>query len=143
MHMKTDYIPGTRWFTAWTEEGEATYSVMASQPVEALGAEFILYTEDERDEDGILVVYACKTAGTAGDMQEIATREEWMVIDGMVLALMDQGRAIHLETDDTEYFQVCARRCGYESAEQWLLDAIFGTDSRTDAEEDPGSHPGE
>ncbi|MBQ2952415.1 MAG: hypothetical protein IJE07_02550 [Clostridia bacterium] len=136
MSIHTDYTRGARRFTAWLEDGEVVYSVVASRDVPALGGEFIIYSAGEYNEDVELeAVYAARAVGATGEMADISGQTEWMVIDDMMLELEDQGAEVHLMNAELDYFQVRARGHGYDSAEEWLLAAIFGEHREDDEDE--------
>ena len=125
MNLKTDYTPGARKFDAVTENGLKRFRVIARDDRPDMGGEFLLCS-DGTLEDGLLSVCAAKVVGGAGEMTDVSGTEEWTVIDGLMAELEEQGNEMHLRADDLEYFQVRARRFGYESAEEWLLEAILG-----------------
>lgn len=128
MSMNTDYTRGACRFTAMTEDGPVTCDVINCRDMPELGGEFIIYTLGEVDDEGTEEVYAAKAVGNAGEMTDVAGRTEWMVIDQMLMEAWERGMNVHLQTQDLDYFQVQANRHGYDSAEQWLLAAIFGED---------------
>ena len=56
----------------------------------------------------------------------------------MLMEAWDRGMNVHLQTQDLDYFEVRANRYGYETAEQWLIAAIFGENGE---QEDDGEGP--
>lgn len=138
MSMNTDYTRGAYRFTAMTEDGPVTCDVFDRRDMPALGGEFIIYTLGEINDEGTEEVYAAKAVGNAGEMTDVAGRTEWMVIDQMLMEAWDRGMNVHLQTQDLDYFEVRANRYGYETAEQWLIAAIFGENGE---QEDDGEGP--